>query len=150
MNRVIADGFTLIEMVLVMVVVSIGMLGLTSSYNNAVSSLATNEILQQAAQYAQECAERAIATRRQPPDGTANGFDWFATNTFSCGNNPSGFTRTANPVGAKYTGVALGACNGHTPCPCPAGIDCRDVNITVTSTVNPALSSSVSVMLTYY
>lgn len=131
-----APGFTLIELVIVMVVISAGLLGLTSLFSNTSGSMSTNEILQQATQYAQECAEKAIATRR------ANGFAWFAANTFTCGGNPSGFTRTANPVGAIYTGTATGAC--------PNGISCRDVSITVASTANASLSSSITVMLVNY
>ena len=92
--------------------------------------------MQQAAQYAQECAERVMATRRNL------GFDWFATKTFSCGANPNGFTRTQNPVGALYTGGGSSAC--------PNAISCRDVSITVTSTANPSLTSAITLLLVYY
>lgn len=136
-----ADGFTLIELVIVMIVISVGLLGLAGAFSNASSSLSANETLQQAAQYAQECAESAMATRRDL------GFDWFSTNTFSCGSNPSGFIRTLNPVGAIYTGVSSGSCNSHNPCPCPNGISCRDVDITVTK---GSLYSSISIMLVDY
>lgn len=130
-----AAGFTLIELVLVMIVISVGLLGLASIFSNVSKALPTNEILQQAAQYAQECAENAIATRRE------QGFNWFASNTFSCGANPSGFVRAAN-VGATYAGSATSAC--------PEGITCRNVSISVTSTANASLSSSVTLMLVNY
>lgn len=137
-------GFTLIELVLVMVIISVGLLGIARLFGNTSTSLSTNEIVQQAAQYAQECAEGAIARRRD------SGFAWFASNTFSCGGNPGNFTRTANPVGSIYTGIAVGACNGNDPCPCPTGVSCRNVSITVTSTVNGSLSSFVTLVLVDY
>lgn len=135
-----SGGFTLIELVIVMVVISAGLVGITATFGNASKSLSTNEAVQRAAQYAQECAERALATRRDL------GFAWFATNTFSCGGNPSGYTRTV-AVGNIYTGPVSGACNGNNPCPCPSGITCRDVAIAVS---NGLLSSSITVMLVNY
>jgi len=137
-------GFTLIELVTVMVIVSVGLLGLTSLFSNSTKSLSTNEILQQAAQYAQGCAESAVSTRRD------KGFAWFAANTFSCGNNPGGFTysnagSTPPLVGNLYSGTGTGTD------PCPGGtLNCRNINITVTSTANTALSSSITVMLVSY
>lgn len=138
-------GFTLIELVIVMLVISFGLLGLTSLFSGSATSLTTNETLQQATQYAQECAEKLIATRR------SNGFTQFTANgPFSCGSNPSGFTRLPNDssldTGGTYTGVA-GTCNSNTPCPCPVGVLCRDIPITVTS---GSLSASITVMLVDY
>jgi len=131
-----AVGFSLIELIIVMVIISVGILGMTSLFSNSLKALSTNETLQQAAQYAQECAENVMAKRRNL------GFSWFATNTFSCGTNPSGFSRTQNPVGNLYTGTGTGAC--------PTALNCRDVNITVTSTTTATLSSSITLMLVDY
>jgi prepilin-type N-terminal cleavage/methylation domain-containing protein len=131
-----AHGYSLIELVVVMLIISFGLLGLASMFGTTAKTLSTNETLQQATQYAQECAESVITTRRNL------GFDWFATNTFSCGSNPSGFTRTLNPVGTLYTGT--------TSTPCPNTVDCRDVNITVTSTANSSVNSSITILLVNY
>jgi type IV pilus assembly protein PilV len=133
-----AAGFSLIELIIVTVIISVGILGMASMFSSSVKSLSSNEILQQEAQYAQECAERVMATRRNL------GFSWFASNTFSCGTNPSGFTRTQNPVGSLYTGNGTGAC------PSTTTLNCRDVSITVTSTTNAALSSTITLMLVDY
>jgi len=133
-----AAGFSLIELIIVMVIISVGILGMTSLFSTSLTSLSTNETLQQATQYAQECAESVMATRRNL------GFSWFASNTFSCGTNPSGFTRTQNPVGSLYTGNGTGAC------PSTTTLNCRDVSITVTSTTNAALSSTITLMLVDY
>lgn len=138
-------GFTLIELVIVMIIISVGLVGLISLFGNTSTSLSTNETVQQATQYAQECAEKLISTRR------SNGFTQFTANgSFSCGSNPSGFTRLPNDgapdTGGTYTGAA-GTCNSNTPCPCPVGVLCRDIPITVTS---GTLSSSITVMLVNY
>ena len=130
------DGFTLIELVIVMLIISGGMLGLTAAFSNSSKSLTINETVQQAAQYAQECAESAIATRRNL------GFDWFASNTFTCGTNPGGFNRGAVVSDPPYTGTSLSAC--------PNGILCRDIKVTVTSTSNAQISSSITLMLVNY
>lgn len=129
-------GFTLVEMILVMIVISIGALGITRLFGNMGKSLSTNEIIQQATQYAQQCAEAVIAKQRD------QGFSWFTNNTFSCGSNPTSFTLTTNPVGATYTGTSTSAC--------PNGVSCRNASITATSTVNTALFSSVTILLVDY
>jgi len=119
-----------------MIIISIVSAGLVMTLSNTSQSLATNETLQQATQYAQACAERATAIRKD------QGFDWFANNNFTCGNNPSGFTYStaaSNPklVGNIYTNQGA----------CPNGINCRDINITVT---NGSVSSSITIMLADY
>lgn len=132
-------GFSLIEVVIIMVLISVGALGLNSMLGTSMASLNTNEDLQKATQYAQECAERVLAQRRN------DGFESFGMSIFTCnpsGDNPDGFTRTVNPVGASYTGDGTSAC--------PNGMTCRNVSITVTSTNNTSLHSSVDLMLVYY
>lgn len=134
-----SKGFTLIELVVVMLVISFGLLGLTSLFSNTTGSLATNETLQRATQYAQECAERAVATQHN------FGLDWFASNTFTCGTPPAGFeyNQVADPapVGSLYIGT-----NATSPCP-GVTTNCRDVTVVVRSVANPALSSTINVML---
>ena len=135
-------GFTLIELVIVMVIIAVGLLGMTSLFSNTSTSLSTNETLQQATQYAQECAEKAITTRR------SQGFSWFASNTFTCGTAPTGFNRTANPVSAICTSASVSPdCST-----CPSGMNCRRVDITVSSTT-PGLTninSSITLLLVNY
>src|SRR5262245_56941655 len=118
-------GFTLVELVVVMIIIAIGMAGIAEIFSNTSTSLTTNETQQQASQYDQGCAERLLATRREA------GFVWFAC------DNPSGFTLGVN-VGSLYTG------SGAASTTCPNGIQCRDVRITVT---RGAVSSVITVML---
>ncbi len=127
-----AAGFSLIELMIVMVIISVGILGMTSLFSTSLKSLSTNETLQQAAQYAQECAESVMATRRNL------GF----SSSFSCGTGATtGFSRILT-LGTLYTGT--GACLTTT------ALNCRNVLITVTSNNDPALSSSITLMLVDY
>jgi len=128
-----ASGFSLIELVIIIIVIGIVSAGLVRTFANTAQSMNTNETLMQATQFAQECAERAVATRQ------SLGFTAFPTN-FACGN-PAGFIR-AVVVGNIYAGA-----NGTA---CPAGVNCRNIAITVTSTVNPNLASPITIMLADY
>ena len=124
MNR--PAGFTLIELVLVMIVISVGLLGLAAAFSNSARSLTTNETLQQATQSAQECAEKAMATRRS--------LGFSAMPGFTCGNNPD-LTPVASVT--SYSGTA-----------CHTGDSCVQVNINVKP--NASLSSAMTLMLVDY
>ena len=132
-------GFTLIELMIVMLVISVTVLGITATMSRASNSLSLNENLQQAAQYAQEGAEKVIAIRRDA------GYTSSSINTDMCNasNLPAmsaGFSRTVTVQDVNGTGTGTD--------PCPSGTsNCKNVTITVT---NGALSSSISLLLVYY
>lgn len=137
-------GFSLIELLIVMVVISVGLLGLASLFMTSTTSLGTNETLQRATQYAQACAERALTVRR------SQGFDWFATtgNTFTCDTLPSEFVYSNTSPDPPLVGSLY---NGTVGSPCPVGTNnCRDINIKVKSTADAALYSAITVMLVNY
>ncbi len=58
------SGFTLIELVLVIIIISVASIPLFGLFSRAASSLLTNERTQTAAQLAQERAELLLAIRR--------------------------------------------------------------------------------------
>jgi prepilin-type N-terminal cleavage/methylation domain-containing protein len=150
-------GFSLIELVIVTLVISVGLIGLTGLFGNTSKSLSTNDILQQASQYAQECAERAVAIRRHSPTPTTipDGFDWFATNTFTCGT-VTNFTFSDASSTPKLVGDLVTGSGTTNPCPAPLAAtpaitnNCRTISVKVTSQSDPALSSSVTVLLVKY
>lgn len=126
-------GFSLIELVIVMIVISVGLLGIASLFSNTSSSLSINESLLRTTQYTQECAEQVIATRRDL------GFASINANLCDSLTLPGGFTRSLN-VSAPYS--------GSTGSPCPSGANnCKDVLITV---ANGSQSSSLTLMLVNY
>lgn len=127
-------GFTLIELIAVLVIVSVGMLGVAKLFatTNLTLSRATDE--QVLSQYAQECAETILKTRRV----------YGMSATFTCEPAPTNYTRTVSITNPAYTGTASTAC--------PIGISCLDVTVTVVCTGSsppcPATSSTASVKLT--
>jgi prepilin-type N-terminal cleavage/methylation domain-containing protein len=130
-------GFTLVEMVVVMVIVAVGLLGLTRMFNDNVAAFTSGEDVQRAAQYAQECTERILALRRN--------LSYFGTTeitTTACDSStlPTGFARTIT-FGATdpYTGTSSTAC--------PNGVSCRNVTVTVTK---GSISADATVMLVAY
>lgn len=67
----IPGGFSLIELIVLIVVVSIGAVMLLALFGGVARSLASNEDIQTAAQLAQECSEHVMAVRRNPAQGFA-------------------------------------------------------------------------------
>ena len=61
-------GFSLLELIMAIVVVSIGAVAIGAAFAAMSRSLALNEDLQRASQVAQECAEHILA-RARPPRG---------------------------------------------------------------------------------
>lgn len=125
-----SPGFSLIELVVIIVVIGIGAVSLSGLFGLSATSLTTNETLQQATQYAQECAERTLQKSRS---GTA-GFASIDTTVCDALTLPAGFVRSVTVETINGTGT-----------PCPSGTaNCKNVVVTVT---NGALSSAVTVML---
>ena len=135
-------GFSLIELVIVMVVIAVGLLGLSSLFATSTNSLNVNEIQQKATQYAQGCAERALAQRR------SSGFN--SIQTFTCGTSETETDSSANVlyIFDYSTSVITPTTGGSNyPCPFTTVADCRQINITVTYRGDTNLKSSMSLML---
>jgi type II secretory pathway pseudopilin PulG len=117
-----ARGFSLIE--LIMIIVAIGVIGafLTTSFTQLPRSLAVNEGAQTASQLAQECSEQMIARRRSTVAGF--GFASIVIGSDPCAGLPTlaGYTVTGTVV--DLSGVA--------PCPSVAANSCKRVTVTVT------------------
>jgi prepilin-type N-terminal cleavage/methylation domain-containing protein len=134
MTRPFDAGFTLVELVIVIIVVAVGLLGIARMFGDSVSTLVVGEDVQRAAQQAQECAEMILAKRR------TSGFGSVATTTCDDAEVPAGFIRaitlTEPPT---YTGSAATAC--------PDGVTCQDVTVTVTK---GSISAATTIMLVSY
>jgi Tfp pilus assembly protein PilV len=134
------SGFTLLELIGVILLTSIGMLGLAKMFGNTELALGTATNEQVMAQYAQECAERVLETRK------TYGFNSSLIAATMCEPSPASYTRTLS-VPATYLGTATSAC--------PSGIACRDVTVTVCAgTTSPcptgATTATVTLMLVQY
>lgn len=113
MRRRRQHGFSLIELVMVIMILGIASVGLASGYTQLGRSLLLNEDAQAAAQQAQACAEHILASRRN-----------------------RGYAQRFNDC------AALGAFNGYGPpavttwapnaAQCPAGFTCAGYEVTAT------------------
>jgi len=109
------NGFTLIELVLVILMLAIAAVPLFGLFTQASASLLSNERLQTAVQLAQERAEAIMAMRRsQDFAAVATG-----STTDTLGIAYSGYTRTVT-VSQPPTGAG-----------CPGGGTCKEVVVTV-------------------
>lgn len=115
------QGFTLIELIMVIVVVALASAPILGQFTGVTSSLLINEEIQTGAQLAQERAEGILAVRRTQgyaavPVGTV---------TDVLGGNYAAYGRTVTvnepPVGGG----------------CAAGATCKEVIVSVTYTGNP-------------
>lgn len=125
-------GFSLIE--LVMIIVLVGVVGafLTTTYTQLPRSLEVNEGSQTGAQLAQQCSERVIAQRRNP----AIGFGPIVTGVCAGLPAPAGYA-VADVVDAAYAGAA-----------CPVAGACKRVTVTVTR--NAAVVAQTDFLLVNY
>jgi len=121
MNRA-QKGFTLIEMVLVIIIISVASVPLFSLFSQASISLLSNEAIQTAAQLAQERAEFVLSRKRElglngpvaelavgPPAITEN-----LTGNFDTFNRSTEITSLPGGTGA-----------------CPSVVSCKQVVVSV-------------------
>lgn len=109
------SGFTLIELVLVILMLAIAAVPLFGLFTQASASLLSNERLQTAVQLAQERAEAILALRRSQ--------DFAAIGTGS----------TTDALGATYSGYSRTVMVSQPPTGpgCPGGASCKEVVVTV-------------------
>jgi prepilin-type N-terminal cleavage/methylation domain-containing protein len=123
-------GFTLIELVCVIAVMSIGLVGVSRLFQQTREGPLYAAAVQNATQLAQECAEYALDTKRAGKTVTTSLCDSMP--------KPTGYNRTLTP-------------SSITTSSCPTGGTCTYWNVTVTA---PAESSTVTtsavVMLVQY
>jgi prepilin-type N-terminal cleavage/methylation domain-containing protein len=126
-------GFTLIEMVLVIVLIGVGTIGVLSMFGQVAKSLPASRDVQAAAEGAQACAEYILGAKR---GGAVAVGDIDAT---ICDVLPavSGFTRS----------VAVSDASASAACPDNAAGTCVQAVVTVAST---DVTSRVTVMMVDY
>jgi prepilin-type N-terminal cleavage/methylation domain-containing protein len=128
-------GFTILELVIVIVVVAIGAVAIGSGFAVMSRSLGLNEDLQRATQVAHECAEHVLSQAR-PPRGHFAAVPAAAPSTLCNGLAVAGVNRVVN-VTAIAPGGAL----------CAAGWTCRRVEVSATK---GAASATVNFMIVQY
>lgn len=118
-----ARGFSLIE--LIMIIVALGIMGafLATTLSQLPRSLDLSEGAQTASQLAQQCSERILARRRS----SAAGFNTIVTGT--CAGLPTLAGYAVTDVVSDVSGVA--------PCPSALANSCKRVVVTVTRNATP-------------
>ena len=126
-------GFTLIEVIATMVLLSVGAAGIIGMYSNVGRNLSGNQDMQTATQLVQECSEHVLAQRRN------NAAVDYA------GVTGSTFCSAALPVMAGYT-VTTTITSPYTPVFCPT--TCKLVTISVAK--GAVIVATSSLMLVNY
>ncbi len=136
-----ACGFTLIELALVIALVGAGFVALMPLFSTAVRALSAGDLQQQVAQYAQECGEAIIGTRRVSGYGDVRLTDLSVCDGIVCSGGGictgTGFSRTLATV-ADTSGA------------CPTDVSCTIFSIRVASTVEPTIASTLTLLLANY
>lgn len=128
-----AAGFTLLELIAVIVILAVAAVPITGLFTKASLSLINNQRIQTATQLAQEQAELILGRRRN--QGFAAIFPGSYPETLA--GNYNGFTRTTTITQPVVP-----------PAGCPAGALCDQVTVSVTSGA-AALSEITFVLVNY-
>ena len=122
------NGFTLIEVVAAMLLLSVSAVGIIGMYSNVGRNLSGNQDMQTAAQLVQECSEYVLAQRRN------NAVVGYA------GVTGSTFCSAALPAMAGFT-VTTTVTSPYAPAFCPT--TCKLVTISVAKGVVVVATSSL-------
>ncbi len=119
MTRSGMHGFTLIELIMVIVVLAIAAVALLSGYGQVADTIGTDASLQAGVQLARACGEYLIAERRDDPRKGYSGVISAGSRICNVVPDPQGLT-----VAVTFT--------PYTAAACPAGTTCTLAGITVT------------------
>jgi prepilin-type N-terminal cleavage/methylation domain-containing protein len=125
-------GFSLIELVLVMILLGIFSVPLITLFARSTGSFDEDVAIQTGAQAVQQCAEHALGVRRRSTLGYSTTFD---ANSCDTPAPPAGYTRT------------LTITNGYTGGACPGGATCKRVQISVSETSHGTVASGDLVLV---
>jgi prepilin-type N-terminal cleavage/methylation domain-containing protein len=138
-------GFTLIELVAIIVLLSVGATALLALFGQVGRSIATNQETQTGAQLAQACAEQIMAFRRN----TAVGYGYA---NVVVGNAPgacdAGFTAVGGFTAAPMVNVTAHDSTTLPACPSAMVGACKQVDIQVSKGIVRA--ASLSLLLVNY
>ena len=136
MNRA-QKGFTLVEMVLVIIIISVASVPLFSLFSQASTSLLSNEAIQTAAQLAQERAEFVLSRKRELG---LNG----PVAELTVGTIPENLTGNFNVFNRSTEVTSLPGGTGG----CPSIVPCKQVVVSVDAG-GPALAQITFLLVDY-
>jgi type II secretory pathway pseudopilin PulG len=115
-----ARGFSLIEMVMIIVLLSLASVPLVTMFTRSAGGMQSDVSIQTAAQLVQECGEYVLGLRRRAAT-TLAGYAAVTAATTCVG--------LAVPTGYSFS--ALTVTDPYAVAPCPTGGTCKRVQITV-------------------
>lgn len=119
-------GFSLVELVGVMLVVSIGFVGLARMFSNMEFGLATAEAQDKTVKYAQMCAEYVLQTRRDLGYSSSSLTNTMCNSLISTADSAAGYAFGTSMFGLEYRATPTGICPNT-----PSTALCKDVTISV-------------------
>jgi Tfp pilus assembly protein PilV len=126
-----SGGFSLVELIMIIVVLSVGIAGLTALYGELGGAIDVNDDIGAGAQAAQRCAEHVLMQRR-----ASTGAGYAGVVSGLCAALPAVGGFTATDVAAAYGGAG-----------CPVGATCQQVTVTAS---NGSTSRVVTFMVVDY
>ena len=118
-------GFTLVESVIVLVLLSMAAAAIVSLQANIFTGQSGNKNLQVGVQLMQECAEQVLSIRQK------NGYtDSSLTDRTAATSNCSGMTVTGYSAATVTITSGNSSTTGMAACPTSTGTDCKLVSIT--------------------
>jgi prepilin-type N-terminal cleavage/methylation domain-containing protein len=138
-------GFTLIELVAIIVLLSVGATALLALFDQVGRSIATNQETQTGAQLAQACAEQIMAFRRNTAAGYGYANVLVGNATGACN---AGFTAVAGFTTAPVVNVAAHDSTSLPACPSATIGACKQVDIQVDK--GGVRAASLSLLLVNY
>lgn len=140
MNR--SYGFTLIELVVIIVLLSVAGTIILGLFGQVGRSLVTNQATQTATQAAQACAEQILAFRRSTVAGYGYANVAVGASTGACN---AGFVAAGGVTSAPTVSVVAHSSGTLAACPSATAGDCKLVTITVLA--NGTQAATLSLML---
>jgi len=138
-------GFTLIELVAIIVLLSVGATAILALFGQVGRSIATNQETQTGAQLAQACAEQIMAFRRNA--GVGYGYANVAVGNATGACN-AGFTAVGGFTTAPVVNVTAHDSTSLSACPSAIAGACKQVDIQVNMGIVRA--ASLSLLLVFY
>lgn len=132
-----ARGFSLIEMIMIMVLLGLGSVVLVRMYGQSVGSFDKDAVIQTGAQAVQQCGEHILGKRRRSTN---------AYNDLTSSNAGTYCDNTTLPMPAGYVRTLV-LTDPYTTGACPPAAVCKRVQITVSETTHGTVATGDLVLV---
>lgn len=145
MNHRPQQGFSLIEIVLIIVLLGVGAAAMVGMFSNVGRTLGDNQGMQTGAQLVQKCAEHIMAFRRSTLASQGYANVTIGNNTGIC---DASFSAVGGFTSAPVVNVTAHDSSSLAACPSATAGDCKQVDITISK--SGVTMASTTLMLVNY